>query len=450
MAMLGSDVREVFEKILPDDALTELVEAAGFQQRERKREALLLIRTMIICASGGRGGRQADVMESYFATGTPTVVRSSFYGWFGPALETVMLGVRDRALAYARAQQLDLPGVLGKHVKDWHIVDSTTVKLPSAMMREYPGTGDYAALKLHKRFSVGAGTTVDYTMSPAREHDAIHLTLDESWRGLGLLCDLGYVSLKLLQDCERYDVRYVLRLKESWKPKVATIVRGTVTKTFASGTDLDVLLATEVLRLDGKTIDADVHLGPQRIPARLVGVHTPKGYCFFLTNLEASVAARSVADLYRVRWEIELDNKLDKSCCRLDEIAARTGPAVRALAHASMVASIIVCLLAHHQRRRAAPPPRRGAERTKPPVHPQAITRALGALAPYVARAFELRGSKAEAEWNRFADLLNRKTDPNWRTRPSVLDQMRGWRIKPGTRTKRAQPLARIAPASQP
>jgi hypothetical protein len=65
MAMLGTDVREVMESILPDEALAALVGKAGFQQRERKCEALLLLRMMILCAASGRGGRQADIAEDY-------------------------------------------------------------------------------------------------------------------------------------------------------------------------------------------------------------------------------------------------------------------------------------------------------------------------------------------------------------------------------------------------
>ncbi|MBK8482051.1 MAG: transposase [Proteobacteria bacterium] len=139
--------------------------------------------------------------------------------------------------------------------------------------------------------------------------------------------DLGYASLKLLSSCDRYGVSYVLRLKENWKPKVLHVARGSVSRTFAPGTDLDLLLQREVLKLDGKVIDADVELGhgSRVVGARLVGVSTPKGYCFYLTNLAPDVAPRAVADLYRVRWEIELDNKLDKSCLRLDDIGAKTG-----------------------------------------------------------------------------------------------------------------------------
>ena len=90
MAMLGSDVRDVFEKILPNEALSEIVEKTGFQQRERKSDALVLIRSMVLAASSGRGGRQAEVMEAYFAAGAPRMARSSFYRWFGDAFEKVM------------------------------------------------------------------------------------------------------------------------------------------------------------------------------------------------------------------------------------------------------------------------------------------------------------------------------------------------------------------------
>jgi hypothetical protein len=445
MAMLGTDVREVMETILPDEALSALIEKAGFQRRERKCEALLLLRMMILCAASGRGGRQADIAEDYFAAGSEAVTRSSFYGWFGPSLEQVMEGIRDCTLAYARALQVDLPGVLGKHVRDWHILDSSTVRLPAALIDLYPGTGDYAALKIHKRFSVGIGTAIDYWLSPAREHDAQHLVLDESWRGLGILCDLGYASFGLLHACETFSMRYVIRLKDNWKPKVQVIVRGTVSNTFAPGTDLDVLIADDVLTLDGKVIDADVELGTESIRARLVGVPTDKGYCFFLTNLPPDVAPRSVADLYRVRWEIELDNKLDKSACRLDEIKARSAPAARALVHASMVASMLACLLAYHHRRRSAPAPRAGAQRTVAPIHPQSIARALAGGAVHIASVFDLRGKARQDKWDHFARLFNRRTDPNWRHRPSVLDQMRGWRVTPGRRKH-----LRVAAASVP
>jgi hypothetical protein len=85
--------------------------------------------------------------------------------------------------------------------------------------------------------------------------------------------------------------------------------------------------------------------GLQRL--RLVGVQTSKSYCFFLTNLPPRVGPRQVADLYRVRWEVELSIKLDKSVHRLDAIDAERPCSLKTLLHASLIASILAALLAH-------------------------------------------------------------------------------------------------------
>ncbi len=103
--MTGGGVREVFETILPEDVLMSAVRAAGLQERERKLNALLLLRSTITSASTGYGGRQADAMKLYFESGAKKVVRGAFYAWFRPPLERVLEVVRDRALAYAAAQR---------------------------------------------------------------------------------------------------------------------------------------------------------------------------------------------------------------------------------------------------------------------------------------------------------------------------------------------------------
>lgn len=431
-----ADVREVFETILPAETLRDAVASAGLQERERKLDALKLLRAMVLAASTGYGGRQADVLRLYLEAGAKRVVRGSFYAWFGPALEAAMAALRTQALAYVARHSPDLPGWLGRYVRDWHIVDSSTVKLDDRLKAEYPGTGDYAALKIHKRYSLGIGTAVDYHLSPAREHDSPHLVIDESWAGLGLLADLGYASLRLLRDCEHYGVHYVIRLKESWKPRVQRVVRGTLTDTFAPGVDFDLLLEQEILALDGRVIDVRVQLGKQGLSCRLLGVPTPQGYNFYLSNLPAAVGPRQIADLYRVRWEIESDNKLDKSCLHLSEIGAYTGPAVRSLVHASMLGSIMIGMLVHHHRRRGRPP-KPGTERKQAPLHAQTLARAVGSAANSIAEALGIEGEAAHARWRELTEYLSHLgRDPNWRSRPSILDQLRGWKITPGSPRK--------------
>ena len=307
-----------------------------------------------------------------------SVARSAFYRWFDEPLERFMEALAQRALAYAQAQQIDLSGPLSG-VKDWYIVDSTTVTVRDALREEFPGTGDYAAIKVHKVLSVGCGAPVRYHFSPAREHDSRHLHIDESWRDCGLLADLAYASLDRLRACEAHGVRFVIRLKDNWKPKVDYIARGQVTQEFFPGTDLDALLEDEILLLDGRAIDADVHVGegkactaaaPRRRP-------DPERYCFFLTNLPPRIGPRQVADLYRVRWEVELSIRLDKSVNRLDAIDAERPCSLKTLLHASLMASTIAAILAHTHNLQTRPQ-QPGAPRMEAPLHPRRAGLAAG------------------------------------------------------------------------
>ena len=435
--MTGDEVRTVFEQMLPQNEIDRLCQQCGVIERQRKLNLGMLVRAMVISAGTPGGAYQADVLRSYLEFEVPRVTRAAFYRWFDAPLEQCMAALAEHALAYARAQQVDLPGPLSG-VKDWYIVDSTTAMVRDALMDDFPGTGDYAAIKVHKVLSVGCGAPVRYHFSPAREHDSPHLEIDESWRGYGLLADLAYASLARLRACETYDVRFVIRLKDNWKPKVDYIARGQVTRQFFPGTDLDALLEEETLVLDGRAIDADVHVGGATNPLhlRLVGVHTPKGYCFFLTNLPPRIGPRQVADLYRVRWEVELSIKLDKSVHRLDEIDSERPCSLKTLLHASLIASSIAAILAHRHNLHTRPQ-QAGAPRTEAPLHTRLLALQLAVSCQSIAQAFDLQGAEAKQRWNKIAELLTHSgRDPNWRRRPSVLDQLRGWKRQPVARDK--------------
>jgi hypothetical protein len=435
--MTGDEVRQVFEAMLPAEEIDRLCEECGVIERQRKLNLGMLVRAMVISAGTPGGAYQADVLRSYLEFEVPRVARSAFYRWFDEPLERCMGALAAHGLAYARAQQVDLAGPLCG-VTDWYIVDATTVTVRDALREEFPGTGDYAAIKVHKVLSVGCGAPVHYHFSPAREHDSRHLTIDESWRGYGLLADLAYASLDRLRACDTHGVRFVIRLKENWKPKVDYIARGQVTQTFFPGTDLDMLLEQEILVLDGRVIDADVPIGrgSHALSLRLVGVQTPKGYGFFLTNLPPRIGPRQVADLYRVRWEVELSIRLDKSVNRLDAIDAEQPCTLKTLLHASLLASTLAALLAHTHNVQTRPP-QAEAPRTEAPLHPRRLALQLAVSCQSIAQAFELQGAEATQRWNKIAALLMHSgRDPNWRRRPSVLDQLRGWKRQPLARKK--------------
>jgi len=152
-------------------------------------------------------------------------------------------------------------------------------------------------------------------------------------------------------------------------------------------------------------------------------VQTPKGYGFFLTNFPPRVGPLQVADLYRVRWEVALSMRLDQSVHRLDRIDAERPCSLKTRLHASLMASTIAAVLAHTHNLTTRPQPA-GASRPEAPLHTRLLALQLDASCQFIAHAFELKGTAAKRRWDKVAVLLTHVgTDPNWRRRPSVLDQ---------------------------
>ena len=431
MGLSGEDVEEIFETFLPEEELSEVLKATGFQVRERFINAMVFLRAMLIASSTQNGARQASIMKEIWERAEDRPARASFYAKFGPPLEKCLIEIQKRVLEFALSQKKDLGGILGKGVSDWLIHDSSEVKLRKELCEEYPGKGDgKAAVKVHLTYSIGYNCPLHYHFSPAKEADIKHFSIDESLRGKGILLDLGYASLNLLESCEKHDVKYVIRLKENWKPKVLQIHEGEVYKAFFKGTDLDTLLLHGNLKFSQKPLDAKVCFGKQNIESRLVVVQGKSGYCLYLTNLPAKTHKPSdVSDLYRIRWEVERHFKVMKSCQHMGEIDARKGVAVRALLHASILSSMMVCMLAHRHNL-ADKPKRKGELRTKPPLHPQSVARFLASAAKGIAEIMEMPDGKEK--WKRWdilaSGIIHFGQDPNWRTSPSILDQMRGWK----------------------
>lgn len=441
----GEELRQHMHAVLPIEMIEALARDLNVVERQRQRDITQLVIALVLSGGTHEGGRQFDALRRYVESGAPHVVRGVFYSWFTPALEALLVQLLARAITVGQAQPTLLPGIL-RGVRDWRIFDSTTIKLPDSpeLRREYPGTGEYAAIKIHKEFSVGTGNLVGYQLSPARDHDSPFLVVDESRRGTGLLMDLGYASIARLAECDTFDVRYVMRLKDNWKPKVDRLVRGAISEAVIDGDDFDVLLEQDIIRLDGRAVDADVTLGrgALSVRCRLVGICTPKGYCFFVTNISrTSLGPKQVGQLYRVRWEIEIDNKVDKAGARLDEIAARKPVSVRILLLASLLNTTIARTIVQSEKL-AIRKGRAATERAaRPPLHPVLVMRALATFAATVARLL-LEPDTRVGQWEALlSSLRHLGHDPNWRRRPSVLDTIQGLTAPPGRkRNEKAMP----------
>jgi hypothetical protein len=63
----------------------------------------------------------------------------------------------------------------------------------------------------------------------------------------------------------------------------------------------------------------------------------------------------------------------------------------------------------------------------------------LATCAFRIADALDLHGPEADAQWEHLAAVIvHAGKDPNWRRKPSILDQFRGWKILPSSRPRRS------------
>ncbi len=422
--MDGTILKETLQAILPQSVIEKLAEKCGVIERARKRDIVKLVYALVLSGGSDDSGVFADAMKRYNTEAKERVVRGAFYAWLDDEMAEMMERLVESAIGYASALPPFLPGILGT-VEDWFIFDSETITLRSALSAVYPGSGSPAAVKVHKELSVGRGCMTDYHLSPAVDHDSPHLVVDERYRNMGLLIDLGYVSFERIRQFKRHNISFVQRLHESWKPKVNRIFRGEVRGEFFEGADFDELLMDEVIALDGSCIDAEVTLdkGEDAVTCRLVMIPGPNGYLIYLTNLERKThGPRQVGDLYRVRYEIELDNKLDKSGAQLDQIRSTTESSVRIQIAAKLLHSLIVDVLIH----------RDNLERIQNgyvycgPLHRLRLAYALRARYALLITALFYSNISFDY-WDHLADVIAEDgRDPNWRSRPSVLDRLLG------------------------
>ena len=89
--------------------------------------------------------------------------------------------------------------------------------------------------------------------------------------------------------------------------------------------------------------------GPDRdcIKVRIIGTRTAKGdVCWLATNLPVTALSNSqAAELYRVRWQIELLFKRMKSLLEMDDLRSREGPTAKAFIYAKLITAFLALRL---------------------------------------------------------------------------------------------------------
>lgn len=352
--LLAAAVEQTAVETLDPESILALAEDMRVTRRKRVHHAGLIIDSLILSAlqrSTDTEGRWLDAQRTYEMLGGKRSGATSFRNQvrkLGPVMHRLL---RRRLSKLAACTSDDeLRGRL-KRFRDVLIPDGCAFKIASALSGVYAGTGTQAELKLHAVYSVGAGGCISVERTAGSVHDSDGFW-PESWQAGALyIWDLGYNSYERFIDATQGGAIVLQRLKDGANPVVTASYgpTGCSRSLFAEGGGpirLDEACQGAVHKQHVLDLDVQVTDKKRRmVGARVVCVPFGGEDRYYLTTLPREIfTPHDVAQLYRVRWEVERFFRGWRGALRLDE--------VRRLANAksldaAVTASLLAAALAH-------------------------------------------------------------------------------------------------------
>src|SRR5438477_1947676 len=317
-------------RLLDPDRIDALAEDLRVIERRRVHHMGLVVCGLILSAlerSTDTEGRWLDAQRTYETLGGPPAGKTAFRRQVRKALPVLQELLRRRL----RQLATEAPTVeLGGRLRDFAnvlIPDGCAFKLASALSGIYPGTGQDSELKLHAVYNVGlrTATTIGVSAGSVHDSDGFH---PESWQAGALyLWDLGYNSYARFIDAVRAGAHVLQRFKDGANPIVLASYgptggrREIIADDGSRVTLNDACRYGWVHRQSVLDLDVEINDGGRKIIARLVCVPFGGVDRFYLTTLPRDVfSPHDVAEIYRLRWEVELFFRNWKGAVRLDEV----------------------------------------------------------------------------------------------------------------------------------
>lgn len=335
-------------RVLNSRDIDRIARKTGFHEREaRKLGAVGWLWTVVMGAGSGPTRSTARLARLAAGFSLTTITRQGFHQRFTPEGVEFMreiLGLLSATTADLTRERL--PGDLASF-RDIHAFDSTTLALVKRLAERFPACRTNvrpAALKIHTRMSLRQIQAEAVRITPERVHDRRGMLLEPEklLRGLLLLFDLGYFDYDLFGQIIRAGGDFVTRLKETANGTILNVRRGCGRRQVGEPLNQAIY--------EGGVVDLDVEFGgaAKAFMARVVGLRNRDtgDYHWYLTTLDADAfPADQVAELYRLRWQIELLYKNWKSLCHLKDLASGKEEVVLAMVYASLCFAALSRLL---------------------------------------------------------------------------------------------------------
>ncbi len=211
-------------------------------------------------------------------------------------------------------------------------MDSTTINL---CLNLCPWAGFHhnkGAMKIHTAIDLDGNLPDFMVMTPAKVHDVQVARRKAFLKGTTILMDRAYSDFGWLYQLEEQGSFFVTRLKDNIKYKV----RECFEKNKAKG-----IKADQEIRLTGQTTKEKYPTTLRRISYR--DPETNKRYVFITNRFD--LAAKTICDLYKARWEVELFFKTLKGQLQVDKFVGTSVNAVLWQAWTAMIAYLLISLI---------------------------------------------------------------------------------------------------------
>lgn len=339
--------------LLPDERLNLLGRAVAFIRRLREIQASVFVWSVVLSRFGS--GRPAfEQARQWYQR----LAGARF--WPRPFQMRFKSGAAVRLFEHTFENAVrrwrvptQVRHALARRFPDVAVIDSTVVQVADELRKVFKGTrAAVASLKVLLTISVFGLLPLDARVVPGNQHDMkLFPNLDVFHAGSLLLFDKGFVAYERLASIARASLHFLCPMRLNGN---ATIVRircapkhvHRALRASPDGVRLRDVLATG--KRIGKLWDVDAVMTSGNVAGRrsiqttcrLVILPGPdRAQRPYLTSLApADWSPRALAELYRLRWQVELVFKELKQHLNLESLNSKDRHAVQVFAWASLIA----------------------------------------------------------------------------------------------------------------
>jgi putative transposase len=349
--------------LMPRAEVERLARQCGFYRRtpQQIRAFEFALCCALAAAVEGRRGF-APVWRLLAAVAGIEVARSAVTQRFGRGSAALL--ERLATTAIERLPTPEHPDLLGKLRQFEQVLanDGSVLQLSPLLKKLFPATRTnsvQAAGKLHATVDLVHRRIVHVELTGERHSELAVARAQPVVRNALYINDLGYNSYNYFRDLSVGGADVLARLKENANPTVVKVLHGVRAPKASVGKKLNELNFTA--SHDTFDLVAEFPTSTGTVLLRVVGIYNSETgkYHRYLTSLPPDLLTpQELANLYALRWQIELLFKLLKSSCHLDHLDTGDVHALRTHIYASILAAVILSALTIVAAKSAGLPPR--------------------------------------------------------------------------------------------